>query len=141
MCAPTSSISETAHYADLILPDASYMERWGFDTRNNMELRDYVTLRQPMVDAAAGPMRELCDVTDRTRQAHFIRKSRSTSPSRTMKTGCASAVRRLEASSSARRPASEDGLGDADKAFAYMRRHGVYQDMEQPMYDRSTSGR
>ena len=39
--------SETAHYADMILPDASYMERWGFDTRNNMELRDYVTLRQP----------------------------------------------------------------------------------------------
>ena len=41
--------SEQAHYADLILPDASYTERWGFDTRNNMELRDYVTLRQPMV--------------------------------------------------------------------------------------------
>ena len=41
--------SEQAHYADMILPDASYMERWGFDVRNNMELRDYVTLRQPMV--------------------------------------------------------------------------------------------
>jgi thiosulfate reductase / polysulfide reductase chain A len=45
--------SETAHYADMILPDASYMERWGFDTRNNMELRDYVTLRQPMVPPPA----------------------------------------------------------------------------------------
>ena len=42
--------SEQAHYADMILPDASYLERWGFDTRNNMELRDYVTLRQPMVE-------------------------------------------------------------------------------------------
>jgi thiosulfate reductase / polysulfide reductase chain A len=41
--------SEQAHYADIILPDASYLERWGFDTRNNMELRDYVTLRQPIV--------------------------------------------------------------------------------------------
>ncbi len=45
--------SEQAHYADLILPDATYTERWGFDTRNNMELRDYVTLRQPMVPPPA----------------------------------------------------------------------------------------
>ena len=41
--------SETAHYADLIIPDASYFERWGFDNRNNLELRDYVSLRQPIV--------------------------------------------------------------------------------------------
>jgi len=40
--------SETAHYADMILPDAAYTERWGFDFRNNYELRRYVTLRQPM---------------------------------------------------------------------------------------------
>lgn len=41
--------SEMAHYADLILPDATYMERWGMDIRNNLELQHYVTLRQPMV--------------------------------------------------------------------------------------------
>jgi len=41
--------SEMAHYADLILPDATYLERWGMDIRNNMELQHYVTLRQPMV--------------------------------------------------------------------------------------------
>ncbi len=40
--------SETAHYADMILPDAAYTERWGFDFRNNYALRRYVTLRQPM---------------------------------------------------------------------------------------------
>ena len=40
--------SEMAHYADMILPDAAYTERWGFDFRNNYELRRYVTLRQPM---------------------------------------------------------------------------------------------
>lgn len=40
--------SETAHYADMILPDAAYTERWGFDFRNNFALRRYVTLRQPM---------------------------------------------------------------------------------------------
>ncbi|QGZ38196.1 anaerobic selenocysteine-containing dehydrogenase [Pseudoduganella flava] len=41
--------SEMAHYADLILPDATYLERWGMDIRNNLELRHYVMLRQPMV--------------------------------------------------------------------------------------------
>ena len=40
--------SETAHYADLILPDATYLERWGLDTRNSYDFRPYVTLRQPM---------------------------------------------------------------------------------------------
>jgi thiosulfate reductase/polysulfide reductase chain A len=41
--------SEMAHYADLILPDATYLERWGLDARNNYELQPYVTLRQPIV--------------------------------------------------------------------------------------------
>ena len=41
--------SEMAHYADMILPDATYLERWGMDIRNNMELQHFVTLRQPMV--------------------------------------------------------------------------------------------
>ena len=41
--------SEMAHWADLILPDATYLERWGMDIRNNLELQHYVMLRQPMV--------------------------------------------------------------------------------------------
>jgi len=45
--------SETAHYADLILPDATYLERWGLDVRNNYELRPYVTLRQPLTPPPA----------------------------------------------------------------------------------------
>lgn len=40
--------SEMAHYADLILPDASYLERWGLDNRDNYELRPYIALRQPI---------------------------------------------------------------------------------------------
>jgi thiosulfate reductase / polysulfide reductase chain A len=41
--------SEMAHYADMILPDATFLERWGMDIRNNLELQHYVTLRQPLV--------------------------------------------------------------------------------------------
>lgn len=41
--------SEMAHYADMILPDATFLERWGMDIRNNIELQHYVTLRQPLV--------------------------------------------------------------------------------------------
>lgn len=53
--------SEMAHYADLILPDASYLERWGLDIRNNLELQHYVALRQPMV-APPGEARSYADV-------------------------------------------------------------------------------
>jgi anaerobic selenocysteine-containing dehydrogenase len=45
--------SEMAQYADLLLPDATYMERWGVDTRNNYELQPYYTLRQPLVPPPA----------------------------------------------------------------------------------------
>lgn len=45
--------SETAHYADMILPDATYLERWGLDSRNNYELVPYLTLRQPIVSPPA----------------------------------------------------------------------------------------
>lgn len=40
--------SEMAHYSDLILPDATYLERWGLDTRNSYEFQPYITLRQPL---------------------------------------------------------------------------------------------
>ncbi len=45
--------SETAHYADLILPDATYLERWGLDSRNSYEFQPYVTLRQPITPPPA----------------------------------------------------------------------------------------
>jgi thiosulfate reductase/polysulfide reductase chain A len=53
--------SETAHYADLILPDATYLERWGMDIRNNLELTHFVTLRQPLV-APPAQARSFADV-------------------------------------------------------------------------------
>jgi len=53
--------SETAHYADLILPDATYLERWGMDIRNNLELTHFVTLRQPLV-APPAEARSFADV-------------------------------------------------------------------------------
>lgn len=53
--------SETAHYADLLLPDAAYTERWGFDTRNNFALRRYVVLRQPL-QAPPAEVRSFADV-------------------------------------------------------------------------------
>lgn len=45
--------SETAHYADLILPDATYLERWGLDSRNSYEFQPYMTLRQPITQPPA----------------------------------------------------------------------------------------
>jgi len=45
--------SETAQYADILLPDATYLERWGLDTRNNYDFQPYITLRQPLVQPQA----------------------------------------------------------------------------------------
>jgi len=41
--------SEMAHYADLILPDATYFERYTLEGRNAYELVPYFALRQPAV--------------------------------------------------------------------------------------------
>jgi anaerobic selenocysteine-containing dehydrogenase len=52
--------SETAHLADLVLPWATWMERWDIDSRPPLGLVDYVGLRQPVVE----PLGEAKDVRD-----------------------------------------------------------------------------
>ncbi|WP_164967613.1 molybdopterin-dependent oxidoreductase [Arcobacter sp. CECT 8985] len=42
--------SEMAHYSDLILPDATYFERYTIEGRNAYELIPYFVLRQPAVN-------------------------------------------------------------------------------------------
>jgi thiosulfate reductase / polysulfide reductase chain A len=111
--------SEQAHYADLILPDASYTERWGFDTRNNMELRDYVTLRQPMVPPPAecvsfvDSMIEIAKRVGPDTAKYFQFKNHED----WLRQRCGDFGKRV----------NEDG-------FDYMRKHGVWQDMSKPKY-------
>jgi thiosulfate reductase / polysulfide reductase chain A len=111
--------SEQAHYADLILPDATYTERWGFDTRNNMELRDYVSLRQPII----APPGECVSFVD-----SMIEIGKRLGPDTAkyfnfknhedwIAQRCAPFGKRV----------GEDG-------FAYMKAHGVWQDMSKPKY-------
>ena len=52
--------NETAHYADIVLPWATYLERWDLDARASYNLRPYVGLRTPMVK----PLGEARDVRD-----------------------------------------------------------------------------
>jgi thiosulfate reductase/polysulfide reductase chain A len=52
--------NETAHYADIVLPWATYMERWDLDARAAYNLRPYVGLRTPMVE----PLGEARDIRD-----------------------------------------------------------------------------
>ena len=42
--------SEMAHYADIILPDATYFERFTIEGRNAYELIPYFALRQPAIE-------------------------------------------------------------------------------------------
>jgi thiosulfate reductase / polysulfide reductase chain A len=111
--------SETAHYADMIIPDATYMERWGFDTRNNMELRDYVTLRQPMVE----PPAECVSFVD-----SLIEIGKRISP----ETAKYFAFKNHEEWIKLRCEALGKKMGE--DGFAYMVKHGVWQDMSKPKY-------
>jgi thiosulfate reductase / polysulfide reductase chain A len=111
--------SEQAHYADLILPDATYMERWGFDTRNNMELRDYVTMRQPIVQppgecvSFVDSMIEIAKRISPKTASYFPFKNHE----EWMKLRCDGLTKRV----------GEDG-------FEYMKKRGVWQDMSKPKY-------
>ena len=111
--------SEQAHWADMILPDASYMERWGFDTRNNMELRDYVTLRQAIVPppgecvSFVDSMIEIGKRINPKTAQYFQFKNHED----WLKQRCAGLTKRV----------GEDGFG-------YMKKHGVWQDMTKPKY-------
>ncbi len=111
--------SEQAHWADLILPDATYMERWGFDTRNNMELRDYVTLRQPIVQppgeckSFADSMIDIAKRIGPATAQYFQFKDHED----WIRQRCGALSKRV----------NEDG-------FEYMKKHGVWQDMSKPKY-------
>ncbi len=52
--------NETAHYADIVLPWTTYLERWDLDARASYNLRPYVGLRTPMVR----PLGEARDIRD-----------------------------------------------------------------------------
>ena len=56
----TCFYNETAHYADLVLPWTTFLERWDLDARGSYQLRPYVGLRTPMVK----PLGEARDVRD-----------------------------------------------------------------------------
>jgi anaerobic selenocysteine-containing dehydrogenase len=111
--------SEQAHWADLILPDATYLERWGFDTRNNMELRDYVTLRQPIVQppgecvSFVDSMIEIAKRIGPDTARYFQFKDHED----WIRQRCAGLTARV----------GEDG-------FEYMKKHGVWQDTSKPKY-------
>ena len=52
--------NETAHYADIVLPWTTYLERWDLDARGSYNLRPYVGIRTPMVK----PLGEAKDVRE-----------------------------------------------------------------------------
>jgi len=109
--------SETAHYADLILPDATYLERWGLDSRNNYEFRPYVTLRQPMV-AAPGECVSFADV--------LIQLGKRLGPN---------VARYFAFENHEAFVRHQCGLippGDCADGFAFMKKHGVWSDQKVP---------
>lgn len=52
--------NETAHFADIVLPWTTFLERWDLDARASYNLRPYVGLRTPMVE----PLGESKDVRE-----------------------------------------------------------------------------
>jgi anaerobic selenocysteine-containing dehydrogenase len=109
--------SEMAHYADLILPDATYLERWGLDTRNSLELQHFVTLRQPMV-VPPGEARSYADVL------FDIGRRLGPEQAQYFQFGDHEAFVRYQC--------SKIPAGDEADGFEYMKKHGVYVDHSAP---------
>lgn len=62
-----SFMSETAKLADLILPTASYLERWELETPPAFELVPFVSLRQPVINPV-GEVRAITDILEELAQ-------------------------------------------------------------------------
>lgn len=110
--------SETAHYADLILPDAAYLERWGLDTRNSYEFRPYVALRQPMT-APPGECVSFADV--------LIELGRRLGPETARYFAFGNHADYV------RHQCKKIPAGDCANGFEYMQRHGVWSDPTRPV--------
>jgi anaerobic selenocysteine-containing dehydrogenase len=109
--------SEMAHYADYILPDATYMERWGLDSRNNYELRPYTALRQPIVQPP-GECRSYADV--------LIQIGKKLGPN------AAKYFTFKDHEAFVRHQCKDIPRGDCKDGFDYMRKHGIWVDTSEP---------
>lgn len=109
--------SETAHYADLILPDATYLERWGLDSRNNYEFRHYVTLRQPLTPPP-GECVSFAEI--------LIQLGKRLGPD------VAKYFPFKDHEEFVRHQCKLIPKGDCADGFEYMKKHGVYSDLKAP---------
>ena len=62
MVVADSHMTETAAFADIILPTATYMESWGIDSSPALDLNPFVGLQQPIVPpfAKSVPISDIC---------------------------------------------------------------------------------
>ncbi|HJT34891.1 MAG TPA: molybdopterin-dependent oxidoreductase [Pirellulales bacterium] len=109
--------SETAHLADLILPDATYLERWGLDTRNSYEFQPYITLRQPLTP----PPSECLSFAD-----VLIRLGRRLGPA------VAQYFQFADHEAYVRHQCQNIPRGDCADGFAYLQKHGAWVDGSRP---------
>jgi anaerobic selenocysteine-containing dehydrogenase len=109
--------SETCHYADLLLPDATYLERWGLETRNNYELRPFVAMRQPMAEPP-GDCQSFADTLfelGRRLRPETAKYFQFGNHEAYVKNQC-----------------SNIPPGDCKSGFEYMKKYGVYTDLKIP---------
>lgn len=109
--------SETAHYADLILPDATYLERWGLDTRNSYDFRPYISLRQPLTPPP-GECVSFADV--------LIELGKRLGPA------VAKYFQFADHAEYVRHQCRLVPPGDCADGFSYLRTHGVWCDQDRP---------
>lgn len=108
--------SETAHFADIVLPWTTYLERWDIDSRPPQGLVDYVGLRQPVVDPV-GESKDLREILPEL--AHRIGGGMGKYfPWRTQE------------------EYFEEYFATVPGGLPYMREHGIWQDPDkQPNYE------
>lgn len=113
--------SETCHYADMILPDATYLERWGLETRNSYELRPFVSMRQPMLK----PPAECESFADTLFEI-----------GRRLRPQAAKYFQFGSHEDYVRHQCVNVPKGDCESGFDYLKKHGVYTDKtKKPSYE------
>lgn len=113
------ALSETSELADLVLPDATYLERWACDGKTSPELLPEYYIRQPM-HAPLGEARNFCDIVGEIARRLDLELGFNTAEE-FVKGAC-------------EHTAAVKNAG----GFAYMKKHGIRTDKDvNPVYNSS----
>jgi anaerobic selenocysteine-containing dehydrogenase len=115
-------LNETASFADMVLPWATYMERWDVDARGAYNLKPYLSMRRPMVESL-GEAKDVREI--------FAELAHRVGPDMAQWYPDKTDIRSYMAKHTAKVPFDADKY---DSPMAFLEAEGAYEDPEQKPY-------